>query len=318
MQKTISGQIPVRRLLNEIIGVSPSIVRLRRALRKIAKSDENVMLTGEAGVGKSFLARKIHQLSYRHGYPFVEIDCASIFSGNGQKTKHQPGVDVHGFLEKARGGTLVFNNIEKMPEDLQLELYIALNESNDFCYKENGVQNRARIISTSVFEQQHIIDNEKILSKLYYRISSIMLQVPALRNRKQDISHLVEFFLGSMGVENDFMNSFKGLSSEIYEAMMTYDWRGNLDELKNSVRALILTQNNGELMPEALPFLQDKDPLRTLLGKSLPEATEIVEKFLLKNALGRFEGNQTRAAHFLKISEASLRYKLKKYGIPNK
>lgn len=108
------------------------------------------------------------------------------------------------------------------------------------------------------------------------------------------------------------------MSDDLYDSMMSYEWQGNVEELQNSTRTLVLTADDGESIPEALPFIKDNDPFKALIGKPLPDAIAQVERYLMKVALGKFEGNQTKAAQYLKISEASLRYKLKKYKITNK
>ncbi|MFQ5627899.1 MAG: helix-turn-helix domain-containing protein, partial [bacterium] len=154
-------------------------------------------------------------------------------------------------------------------------------------------------------------------ANLFYRLVKVMITVPPLRNRKQDIPYLFKYFLENIQ-QNGHEYAFSGMSDELYDSLMSYEWQGNVEELQNSARSLIITSENGDAIPEALPFLKDTDPFKPLIGKSLPEAISQVEKYLMKVALGKFEGNQTKAAQYLQISEASLRYKLKKYGMSNK
>lgn len=307
----------VRKILGEIIGVSPAMVRLRRAIRKIARSDENVLISGETGVGKQFLSQKIHSLSRKNSGPFVEIDCGLMQNllSNGKQVGFTEFIQKS--LQKAGGGTLVLHRIEELSHEQQMQLLWCLHEHDSLKNGKRNARDFPRIIATSALDTKSTVEKRCVDAKLFYYLGKVILTVPPLRNRKQDIPYLFEHFLQRMQ-QNGNGNTFSGMSDELYDSLMSYEWQGNVEELQNSARSLLVTTENNDMIPEALPFLKDADPFKSLVGKSLPEAISKVEKYLMKVALGKYEGNQTKAARYLKISEASLRYKLKKYKISNK
>jgi len=317
MEETYANEHSVRKILAQIIGVSPAMVRLRRAIRKIAKTDARVLLIGEPGVGKRFLSHKIHLLGPYRTEPFVRVDCGLDHDhlSNGEKTLFEDLIRAK--LQKAGNGTLALYRIEELNHNQQMQLLRHVNEARD-CQRGNGsLLHFPRIIATCALDSKKAIGRKLVDAKLFYALGKVTITVPPLRNRKQDIPYLFKYFLENIQQNgNDYV--FSGLSDELYDSLMSYEWQGNVEELQNSARSLLLTTEDGNVIPEALPFLKDSDPFKPLIGKSLPEAISQVEKYLMKVALGKFEGNQTRAAQYLKISEASLRYKLKKYGISNK
>ncbi len=315
MPSASDGDVSIRKVLNEIIGISPSLVRLRRAIRKVAKVSDDILITGEPGVGKRFFSYKIHQLSSRASGPYFAVECSTLSGKSFDEAVHNK---FRRTFQKAQHGTLALHSIEKLTREQQANLFLVLN---DYARTNGSVTSESydvRVIATTQIEPYDNFSQKGFDAKLYYRISKIILNVPPLRNRKQDIPFLFDHFLREFSENGAGASLFDGVPSDLYDALMSYEWRGNVEELENSVRALLTTTKNGAYIPEALPFLQNNDPLKSLLGMSLPEATSHVEKYLLANALGRFEGNQTKAAQHLDISEASLRYKLKKYEISNK
>lgn len=315
MEEVHKSDLSVRKILGEIIGVSPAMVRLRRAIRKIAKNSENVLLMGESGVGKRFLAQKIHLLGPNKTQPFVDIDCGLLFNhfSNGKEIMFEQFLEEK--LSCAKDGALALFRIEAMTPAQQVQVLRCLSKLGA---AGNGkAMALPRIIATSELDTKTAIGKKRIDAKLFYLLGEIMITVPPLRNRKQDIPYLFQHFVEDLQ-KNGTETTFNGLSDELYDALMSHEWQGNVEELHNSARTLLLTSENGESIPEALPFLKDSDPFKALIGKPLPDAISQVEKYLMKVALGKFEGNQTKAAQYLKISEASLRYKLKKYKITNK
>lgn len=302
--------------MNEIVGLSPAIVRVKRATRKIAKSDEDCLIIGESGVGKAQVAHIIHRLSRRRSDPLVKLYPSEFYSTknsqNGEFTQHFDRI-----ISSAAGGTLVVFDVEEFPDQQKFQLQELLQGLNGYKKFWEG-SSRPRIISTSKLSPQKALEQKTISTNLYYKLNRLMLEIPALRSRKQDIPYLYQKFIRKAARAQGITLEGYALSDELYDGLMLYNWPGNVKELKNCIRTLVVTAENGLVKPTVLPFLDNKDPLKLFAEKSLPEAVQIVENYLLKKALGRFEGNQTKAAQHLQISEASLRYKLKKYVIDNK
>lgn len=317
MNEVFDHELSIRKILGEIVGVSPAMVRLRRAIRKIARSDENVLISGEPGVGKHFLSQKIHSLSRKKSGPFIEIDCALMQNllSNGKQIGFSDFIQEN--LHNAGNGTLALHRIEELSREQQMQLLWCLREQNSSKNGKGNTGDFPRVIATSALDTKSAIEKKRVDAKLFYYLGKVILTIPPLRNRKQDIPYLFEHFVQRMQQKANG-DTFSGMSDELYDSLMSYDWQGNVEELQNSARSLLVTTENNEVIPEALPFLKDADPFKSLVGKSLSEAISQVENYLMKVALGKFEGNQTKAARYLKISEASLRYKLKKYKISNK
>ncbi len=302
--------------MNEIVGLSPAIVRVKRSARKIARSDEDCLIIGEAGVGKAQLATIIHRLSRRREYPFIRIFPAEFYGSNNGKNGELTQI-LDRAIEAAAGGTLAIFDVEDFPDQQKFQLQELLHGSNGYQKVWQG-RARPRIISTSKLNPQKVLDDGAISTKLYFKLNRLTLEIPALRSRKQDIPYLYhQFIRNSAKAQGISLNGYS-LSDELYDGLMLYNWPGNVKEFKNCIRTLVVTAEQGRVNPEVLPFLNHRDPLKMFAEKSLPEAVQIVENYLLKKALSRFEGNQTKAAQHLQISEASLRYKLKKYVIDNK
>ena len=316
MYEIASGEFSVRKIMNEIVGLSPAVVRVKRSARKIAKSEEDCLIIGEAGVGKAQVAAIIHRLSRRRENPFVKISAAEFFgSKNGKSGELAQILDQA--IEAAAGGTLAIFEVEDFPEQQKFQLLELLQGSNGYQKFWQGSE-KPRIISTSKLNPQNALDSGSISTNLYFRLNRLALEIPALRSRKQDIPYLYQKFIRQAAKKQGISLNGYSLSDDLYDGLMLYNWPGNVKELKNCIRTLVVTAEQGIVNPEVLPFLNHRDPLKMFCEKSLPEAVQIVENYLLKKALSRFDGHQTKAAQHLQISEASLRYKLKKYLIDNK
>ncbi|MCA9732846.1 MAG: sigma-54-dependent Fis family transcriptional regulator [Deferribacteres bacterium] len=315
MQEVASGDFSVRKIMNEIVGLSPAIVRVKRAARKIAKSNEDCLIVGEAGVGKTQIAHIIYRLSRRRNKPFVSLHPSEFYEKNG--SADSLSLRFNQAVEAAAGGTLAVFEVEDFPEHQKFQLLELMQGTNGY-QKYWETDGRPRIISTSKLKPEAAFEQKAISTKLYYKLNRVMLEVPSLRSRKQDIPYLYRKFVRKAARSHGIPLESFTLGEDLFEGLMLYNWPGNVEELKNCIRTLVVTAENGKVNPAVLPFLDREDPLKIFVEKSLPDAVQVVENYLIKKALGRFEGNQTKAAQHLQISEASLRYKLKKYEIENK
>jgi len=305
-----------------IFGSSPEAKRLRRAAKKLAKIDSNILIIGETGTGKEFIARHIYHLSPRRKGAFVEINCASL--GKTIEAKDLYGEDSEGaqavmrtvgLIEKANKGILFLDNISDMSIKYQDELLQVIRDKK--FRRVGGSENIAvemRIISTSDHELTSEIESGKFRKELFYLLNTLTLPIPPLRERKQDIPELFSYFLKKYCEQEG--KEEPAVQSEIFESILEYDWKGNVRELENTVQNLVLMSPEGELSPNFLPFRIKKHPLDFIEPRNLKATISEIEIFIIKKALSKFGGNQVKAAKLLGVPEATLRFKMKKYAIP--
>lgn len=302
-----------------VIGSSPEAKRLRRAVKKLAKIDSNVFIIGETGTGKEFLARLIYQFSARQSGAFVEINCAALGKTIDEKDLYgeevEGGQPKIGLLEKANKGILFLDNIGDMNMDYQDELIRVIRDRKlRRVGGKDTISLDMRIISTSDHDLTPEIDRGRLRKDLYYLLNALTLSIPPLRDRKQDIPELFSYFLKRVCEQEG--REEPAIQSEIFESILEYEWKGNVRELENTVHNLVMMSPENELSPEFLPFRLKKHPLEFLEPRNLKGVISEIEIYLIKKALGKFGGNQVKAARLLGVPEATLRFKMKKYSIP--
>ena len=305
-----------------IIGGSPEAKRLRRAARKLAKIDSNVLIIGETGTGKEFLARNIYQQSQRRTRTFVEINCSALGKTIDAKLLYGTESDGDesatksvGLLEKANKGVLFLDNIGDMSSEYQDEFLRIIREKKfrRVGGKEN-VELEVRVISSSAHDLAQEIDRGKFRKDLYFLLNTLTLSIPPLRERKQDVPELFSYFLKKYSEQEG--KEEPAVQSEIFESILEYDWKGNVRELENTVQNLIMMSPEGELSSDFLPYKIKRHPLDFLEPRNLKATISGIEIHLIKKALAKFGGNQVKAAKLLGVPEATLRFKMKKYSIP--
>ena len=305
-----------------LTGQSPQILAIRRMIREIAKTDENVLLIGEVGCGKKYIAKEIQQRSRQRGKPFIVVNCTALGDTItdsdlfGERIDAPRGVERKlGFLEQAHRGILYLENIDELPLEYQQKIFNILTEKR---FRREGEEHftdlELRVFGASADEG--LLKNDQLRKDLIALISAFSIQIPSLRKRKQDIPILFTHFLETFCTEMN--RDIPSIPADIFESLIEYDWRGNVRELEGTVRNLLLMSPEGSLSVEYLPFEVKKHPFQFLEEKDLPEAVSEVETYLIRKTLQKFAGNQTKAANALNVSEAALRYKMKKYGFSKK
>jgi DNA-binding NtrC family response regulator len=209
-------------------------------------------------------------------------------------------------------GTIVIQNIENLEKKVQQNV---LNLAKKGYMIENGpaYETDFRIIATAAHRIHEQVKQEKFDSELFLSLSELMIKIPSLRDRKQDIPVLFEYFLKK--ICNDIGRPVPPINFEIFNQMLKHNWAGNIKELENVIRSLVLMSPEGELSPEVLPFFNTQQQFSKIELQSLGMAVANVEKELIEKALRKFAGNQSRAAKILGISEPNMRFKMKKLGI---
>jgi transcriptional regulator with PAS, ATPase and Fis domain len=305
------------------------------------------LIQGESGTGKDLVAKAIHYRSSRAERPFVAINCSAIPETliEAELFGHEKGAFTDakamkkGLFEMADGGTLFLDEIGELSPLLQAKLLRVLEDQ--VVRRVGGVRDiqvEVRVIAASNRDLEKEVREGRFRQDLYYRLAIIAIYLPALRERKEDILPLVEFFLGHYNKK--FRKNVQGPNEETRRLLLNYDWPGNVRELKNALeRAMILEEGN-QLRAEDLPFsvasgrggntgvetkmgapVPEAQPVagkRRLPALSIPEggtSLEDVEHALVELALQQSHGNQIKAAKLLNISRDALRYKMKKFGL---
>lgn len=305
----------------KIVGNSPEAKRFKRAVKKLSKIDSNILIIGETGTGKEFIARQIHLNSARKNRPFVVLNCSALGYTIDKKDLYGEEIEeagtikrTIGILEKANHGVLLLDNLDDTNSEFQFELLQVIREKK---FRRIGGKDNIsldiRIISTCNQDMTEDIESGKFRKDLFYLLKTLTIAVPTLKERKQDIPELFIYFLKKYCLENDL--EIPAVPAELFESILEYDWKGNVRELQNCVENLVMMSPDNELSPEFLPFEIKRHPLDFLEIKNLKGVISEVETYLIKKALGKFAGNQVKAARLLGIPEATLRFKMKKYSI---
>nr|WP_320017040.1 sigma-54 dependent transcriptional regulator [uncultured Desulfobacter sp.] len=301
----------------EIIYKSEKMQDLIRLAHKIAPSDASVLIQGETGTGKELLAKLIHALSARADHPLITVNCSALPESlvESELFGHEKGAftGAHkkhiGRFELADSGTLFMDELGELSAAVQTKLLRFLQEKEfQRVGAERTLTSDVRIISATNRNLKEDIKKGVFREDLFFRINVVTLQIPPLRERKDDIPALAEFFVDRFVRRTD--KKIFRISSEAMGCLVKYDFPGNVRELENIIeRAVVLC--HGEMIGISdLPF---KEPLPPSKG-SLKENLEELESRMVAQALKSCDGHQTNAALQLGISERMLRYKLKKYG----
>jgi two-component system NtrC family response regulator len=314
--------------VSDLLGVSPEIEAVRRLAAQVARTDSTVLITGETGTGKEVVARAIHRASARAEQPFVVVHCAALSETllESELFGHERGAFTgavstkRGRFELAQGGTLFLDEIGEIGEHVQVKLLRAIEgRSFERVGGEVAIETDARFIAATNRDLKAAIAAGRFREDLFYRLNVVNIELPPLRERRQDVALLAPHFLHRCAVRMERHGA--RLDTRALELLTAYDWPGNVRELENVVeRALVITAGN-EIGPEALPpDLRAPAPnapstLAALVGKPLQEALDEVERALLMRALEDSGYVQARAAEYLGLSKSALHYKLAKHGL---
>lgn len=309
-------------------GESPAMVKLRHVVERIAKTDANVLITGENGTGKELLAREIHRLSLRHNGPMVAVDMGALTETlfESELFGHVKGAftdaksDHAGKFEEAENGTLFMDEIGNLSYQLQAKLLRALQQRYITRVGDNKqIDVNIRLVCATNKNLQAMVGLGEFREDLLYRINTIHLEIPSLRERKEDIPALVELFLDKYGK----MYNAEGLqlSQDAKEKLMNTPWMGNIRELEHVVEKAvimsdhqILTANDFDTPNVAGNAERDTragDKELSVSGQTL----EDMEKNMIKQAMVQCDGNLSLVAQQLGISRQTLYNKLKRYGL---
>lgn len=322
------------KLLNKngttFVGQSQSFVRLSEIIETVASVDTTVLITGETGVGKNIVAQQIHNLSERHDKPFIHVNCASIPEtlieselfgySKGAFTGANTGGKV-GLIQLAESGTLFLDEIGELPLHLQSKLLQLLQNKT---YKPIGALQtknaNIRIIAATNRDLEMMIDEGTFRRDLFYRLNVLPITILPLRERKEDIFPLLQFYLNTFNTRHKKNRFF---TMEAIEILQNYTWPGNIRELENFVEQLVVMVKQDEISLSDLPErfhkaeTENKDLHLQLQGDTLPEILDNVERDIIKEAYKQHKSTR-KTAQFLGIPQSTFMRRLKKYGIDTK
>ncbi len=327
----VSENMRLREALQErftakgMVAASPKMQEVLNLAGRVASSKASVLIRGESGTGKEVIARTIHYASPRRDKPFVAFNAAALSPTliESELFGHEKGAFTgadrarDGRFVQANGGTLFIDEIGDIPVELQTKFLRVLQEN--YVERLGGHQTipiDIRIVAATNKDLETMMKNGSFREDLFYRLNVVSLHLPPLRDRKADLLPLCDMFIEKFASENQ--KEITGFTKEAFDAVMKYDFPGNVRELENMIeRAVILARDDHITLNDLPPNVFDSTQERPLsIGDGgLDKQVEALEKHLIITALRKAGGNQSKAARELEISERKLRYKLQKYEI---
>lgn len=314
-----------RRFMPEVVGDAPAIHKVLEDVRRVAPTDSTVLITGETGVGKELIARAVHIASRRREAPFVKVNCAAIPEGllESELFGHERGAFTGavttkpGRFELAHRGTVFLDEVGELPFHLQPKLLGVLQET---AFERVGgvrtIKTDVRVVAATNKDLDAAVREGAFRADLYYRLNVVPLHVPPLRERREDIAPLAEYFLKKYSAKLGREPAV--LSLEAISALCRHDWPGNIRELENVMERAALMTETGTIdilhLPEGFRAAgEEGDPFN--LKERVGSVSRLAEKQMIIEALEKTGDNRTRAAGLLGISRRALQKKIKEYGL---
>ena len=308
---------------HDLISKSPKMQKIFEFARTVAKSNSNILILGESGTGKELLARAIHNESLRAAGPFVAVSCVALPETllESELFGHEKGAftdavtQKKGKFELAHGGTLFLDEIGDISPKLQLNLLRVLQEKE---FTRVGgtkpIRVDVRIIAATNRDLKKAVEEGKFRDDLYYRLNVISIQIPPLRERKEDIPLLVHRFIEKFNIE--LGKRVEKISEEALKTLMKYDWPGNVRELENVIeRAMVITKGT-LIKPEDIQI--SAEPSKEVRVEGEDKSLRAVERAHIQRVLEENDWNIQRSAQILGIDRVTLYKKIKKYGLKRK
>jgi transcriptional regulator with PAS, ATPase and Fis domain len=320
---SVLSRMDARHFFPQIIGESLAMRGLLSLIKKVAPTDSTILILGESGTGKELVATSIYENCLRKNKPFIKLNCAAIptelleselfghekgaFTG---ATKNKPGK-----FDMANGGTFFLDEIGDMPLNLQSKILRVIQEKE--FYRVGGshtIKVDVRFIASTNQNLEKLVQEGKFREDLYYRLNVFTLHLPPLRERKEDIPLLVDYFLQNLPKKVE-------ISSVALQMIMAFTWPGNIRELKNVIESAAVIAENGYIEPAQLPgaitgaFNTDSKEVSLPANLPLDERINEIEKSMIIEALRKTGGVQVRATELLGINQRSLWHRIKKHKI---
>ena len=320
--RDLREELRERHRIEGIIGESGRMLEVFSLVRRVASSEATVLIRGESGTGKELIAKAIHYASPRASGPLVKVNCAALPETllESELFGHVKGAftgalaNRKGRFEVASGGTIFLDEIGDLPAHLQAKLLRVLQEREfERVGSSRPIPVDVRILAATHRDLEGLLKSGQFRDDFYYRLNVVTIVLPPLRERRQDLPLLMDHMLQVFAEKNG--KKIQGFTPEAREALLRYDYPGNIRELENIIeRASVITRNDVIGRADLPISIQEPEAEDNSNNTDLSVVVERLERRLIKEALARSGGVQTRAAEHLGITERNLRYKLKKYG----
>jgi two-component system nitrogen regulation response regulator GlnG len=339
---TVPAVLPVADRSDSIVGRSTVMQEMCKAIGRLAPQDVNVLILGESGTGKELVARALYHHSRRAGQPFLAVNCAALAESllESELFGHERGAFTGadrrrvGKFEQCDGGALFLDEVGDMTPGLQSKMLRVLQDQT---FQRVGgtetLQTNVRVLAATNQDLSALVSEGRFRKDLFYRLNSIAIRVPPLRERLDDVAELAHFFL--FRFDRELGLDLRGFSPEALERLQSYSWPGNVRELQGVVKQAMLNASGHLILPEFLPEQFQENGHATPL-QAIPDSLELasfiesrlngppglhaeviaaVERILLARVLQHTHGNQTQASELLGLSRPTLRHKLRTLGI---
>jgi two-component system, NtrC family, response regulator HydG len=308
----------------EIIGESPEMIRIFRIMRQISDTTATVLITGESGTGKELIARALHENGRRRNAAFVAINCAALGEGvlESELFGHEKGAFTgavqkrKGRFEHANRGTLFLDEVGDMPMSIQIKLLRVIEQREiERVGSNEPIPVDVRLVAATNQDLETLVKAGTFREDLYFRLQVIQIRLPGLRERRSDITLMIDVFLAQLAAQHD--KRVTGITPEARRRLVDYDWPGNVRELRNALENMVVIAQDeildvNDIPPHIVPGEGDDEiPVTPQPGTTL----EDMERRLIRDTLAAMGGNRQQAAGALGISERTLYRKIKSYGL---
>jgi DNA-binding NtrC family response regulator len=314
----------------EILGSAPSMQRVLETIASVADADANVLIVGESGTGKELIANALHERSHRADGPWIKINCAALPKDliESELFGHTKGAftgattDKVGLLEEAHGGSLLLDEITEMPVDLQAKLLRVLEDR--VVRRLGGAKSVPvdfRLISSTNRSAEVAVKEGHLRRDLYFRINTVTITVPPLRDRRDDIAILVRAFLDRYRAKH--ARGVEDIEPDAYRRLLTYSWPGNVRELQHAIERAVLVARASVItigdLPESLQHVEADATAPAIAPSEVPSGSlEDIERASILKALDATRWNKQAAAALLGLRRPTLYSKMRKHGIPQR
>ena len=316
-----------RTTYSAIVGRSKQMQNIFEMIEAVAKSDANILIVGESGTGKELIANAIHYNSHRAKGPFVKVNCAALPKEliESELFGHTKGAftgaarDKEGLIARANGGSLLLDEIAEMPLELQPKLLRALQERVFYRLgSERPVEVDFRLVCSTNRNPPEAVRSGALREDLYYRISTITIEVPPLKERAEDVQLLADHFLNLFA--DKYAKPVRSFSQLAVSAMYNYHWPGNVRELESAIERAVLLSKGDAIEPTDLPFTAMETPAMSAAHNNdfhVPADMKLeeIEREVIFQTLKRTKGNKQAAANMLGIYRPRLYSKIRKYNL---